>query len=422
MKPFESRDAGRDRGSRPLWRTCVASLATAALGAAAFCATASTTATPKASHPFLSRSAMKPRFVLLSHETINDSDLDRQAAVHRTIPFFRAHITSPLRAGFFSYTMVGNSPFAASPSRAPVTYVPIVARIHFNDGTVLDPTQPSNCDAVSPSVRFMNSPLFQPAVFTSNGVNVSAGVRGGTQLTSAFQRANFWSNVQGTQYGVDLRPLSAPIVVDVIAPVQASQVFSVTAQCTTGPITIPLGTMDINTYDGIIQNLISKYARSDQFPIVLTYNLVQTEGGGCCIIGYHNAVPVAGGTQTYAVGAYTDPGIFGAGIQDIYAWSHEMSEWLDDPFVQAAVSGGNNNNITPAWGHTGQVSGCQNNLEVGDPLTGVAVFQIQGAGGFLYSFQDETFHDWFYRTPSSGTGGLFSWQGVFTTDAGPRCT
>jgi hypothetical protein len=370
----------------------------------------------------LSPDAMKPRFTLLQHPPINESDLDAQAAARRTISFWRAHITSPLRAQYFSYDMVGSNPYAATPSRATVTYVPIVARIHFNDGTVLDPTVASNCDPVSPATRFFNSPLFRSARFFSNGVNVSAGVQGGTQFTSAFQRANFWSAVQGTQFGVDLQPSGPPIVVDVIAQPSASQVVGVHAHCASGKIVVPFGLMDIFSYDTIVQNLVAKYSRPDQFPIVLTYNFVQTEGGGCCIIGYHNAVPVAAGTQTYSVGAYTDPGIFGAGIQDIYAWTHEMSEWLDDPFVQSPVSGGNQNNLTPPWGHTGQVGGCQNNLETGDPLTGVAVYQIQGAGGFLYSYQDETFHDWFYRTPASGTGGKFSFKGVFTTDAGPRCT
>jgi hypothetical protein len=426
MKVFESREAGRDRGSRSLWRACVSSLATVALGAAAFGAAASTTtATPTkaghVNHPFLAKSARKPMFVLRPHADISEATLDAQAAVHRTIPFWRAHITSPLRAQDFSYDMVGNTPYAA-PSRAVIPYVPIVARVHFQDGTVLDPTQPGNCDPVSPAVRFMNSPLFQPAVFTSNGVNVSAGVRGGTQLTSAFQRANFWSNVQRTQFGVALTPAHSPIVVDVLAPARASQVFSFPITCPNGTMpTINLGTIDINTYDGIVQNLIAKYARSDQFPIVLTYNIVQTIGGGCCVIGYHNAVAVATGTQTYAVGAYTDAVFSAPQIHDIYAWSHEMSEWLDDPFVQALVNGGNLNNTTPPWGHTGQVSGCQTNLETGDPLTGVGSFEIQGAGGFLYSFQDEAFHDWFYRTPSTGTGGMFSFEGTFTTDAGPRC-
>ncbi|MGI8839975.1 MAG: hypothetical protein ACR2F8_04190 [Caulobacteraceae bacterium] len=424
MNLLEIKHAESGRSSGALWRACVSSLATIALGALALGGAASaassdaSTAAAKSVHPYLARSARQPIFTLIPHQEITNAQLD--AVGHRTIPYWRDHIQSPLRAQYFTTTMAGDSPHLTTVPTL-ITYVPIVARIHFTDGTVLDPTQPSNCDTVSPQTRFFNSPLFRPNVFHSNGVNVSAG-SGGTQFVSAFQRANYWSVVQGTQYGINLQPAAAPVIVDVLAPAQSSQVFSFPIQCPNGTTpTINLGTMDINAYDAIVQNLIGKYSRPDQLPVVLTYNFVETSGGGCCIIGYHNAVPVAGGTQTYAVGTYNDPGVFTAPIQDIYAWTHEMSEWLDDPFVQAAVNGGNLNDTTPPWGHTGQVSGCQNNLETGDPLTGVATFQIQGADGFIYSYQDEAFHDWFFRTPASGTGGKFSFKGVFTTDAGPRC-
>ncbi|HEY5290316.1 MAG TPA: hypothetical protein VIJ59_09795, partial [Caulobacteraceae bacterium] len=301
-------------------------------------------------------------------------------------------------------------------------YVAIIARIHFADGTVLDPTQPGNCYPTPPSVQFLDSPLFQPAKFTSNGVDVSTGARGGTQLASAFQRANYWSVVQNTQYGVELRPVGAPIVVDVIAPAPASQVVSVTAQCPTGALTVPFGLMQIKQFDSIVQGLAAKYAQPDQLAIVMTYNFAESQGANCCTIGNHEAVAVAGGTQTIVYATFNDPGIFTTPIEDIYAWAHELAEWVDDPFYQQDVSGGRNNDETPRWGHVNQVSGCQDNLEVGDPLNGAALFEIQGAGGFLYHYQDLAFHDWFYRTPASGAGGLFSFQGVFTTDAGPKCT
>ncbi|MGI9170644.1 MAG: hypothetical protein ACR2FH_10825 [Caulobacteraceae bacterium] len=425
MKTLETRRIERDPGPRAIWRACAAGLATAALVAAAFAAAAATAGSAPAAktapvHPYLARSARQPIFTLIPHKEISAAELDAQATGHRTIPFWRDHVQSPLRPQYFTTTMAGDSPRTTHVPTV-IQYVPIVARIHFTDGTVLDPTVASNCDTVSPQVRFFNSPLFQRAKFRSNGVNVSEGVHGGTQFVSAFQRANYWSVVQGTQYGIDLEPAAAPVVVDILAPVRSSQVFSFPIHCPNGTTpTINLGTMDINAYDTIVENLIGKYSRPDQLPVVLTYNFVQT-AGGCCIIGYHNAIPVAGGTQTYAVGTYNDPDIFTAPIQDIYAWTHEMSEWLDDPFVQAAVGGGGNNDVTPPWGHTGQVGGCQTNLETGDPLTGVATFHVQGAGGFIYTYQDEAFHDWFYRTPASGTGGKFSFKGVFSTDAGPRC-
>jgi hypothetical protein len=67
--------------------------------------------------------------------------------------------------------------------------------------------------------------------------------------------------------------------------------------------------------------------------------------------------------QTYSPLEFDTTGLFGAGANDTTVMSHEVAEWANDPF---------GDNPTPAWGGTGQVpvGFCQNNLEVGDPLTG----------------------------------------------------
>ena len=73
-------------------------------------------------------------------------------------------------------------------------------------------------------------------------------------------------------------------------------------------------------------------------------------------------------------------------------------------------------NSTPAWGHIGQVNGCQANFEVGDPLTGHN-FTLD-YNGFTYHPQELAFFSWFYRTPSTGTGGKYSFEGAFTKTQG----
>ncbi len=87
------------------------------------------------------------------------------------------------------------------------------------------------------------------------------------------------------------------------------------------------------------------------------------------------------------------------------------------------MPGGTNNALTPNWGHTGQVGGCQNNLETGDPLTpdqagNFPNYPVPGVGGFVYHTQDLAFHDWFYRTPSTSTGSKYSFVGNFTNVQG----
>ena len=320
--------------------------------------------------------------------------------------------------------MVGGSPYAASPSNTLVPYVPVVLRIHLK-GYVIDPTVVSHCDTQSASTRFFNSPMFQPvAAITSNGVNVAAP--GGSQLLSGFQRANFWNAVKGTNYGVTLTPTrSSAIVVDWSPTNRRDTIVTVSDNCGGH---IPLAEIEINELDAELQKVAQTYANPTQIPMTLVSDtaIYQTTTSNCCILGYHNAISLSTGIQTYAVGAYyTSNNVFGPAFADITIWTHELSELMDDPFVQAipSVPGGTSNDLTPAWGHTGQVSTCQNNLETGDPLTpgqagNFGNYPITGVGGFVYHYQDLGFHDWYYRTASSSTGGKYSFAGNFSTVQG----
>jgi hypothetical protein len=314
----------------------------------------------------------------------------------KTIPTFTSHVKSPLDGYTFRFTIVGTDPTKA-PATTIVSYVPIAIRWHFSGGVVIDPTKPGCGDTKSVNDRFFHSPLFVDTPQTSNGVNV-----GNVQIIDGFQRAEFWQYVQTTNYHVLLRTKTkAPIILDETAP--SGSVVSAGVCSGSGH---DLGQIDLNAYDGLLQAVAQKYTTPDQLPMIMDYNIVQTQGG-CCIIGYHSVTNRKGIMQPYATGAYTDPGIFSAGIQDIDPWSHETGELFNDPYV---------NNITPAWGHVGQVGGCQGNLETGDPLSGTVY--LDTLNGFTYHPQEQAFFSWFYRTPSSGTGGLFSYQGSFTSAQG----
>ncbi len=400
-----------------------AQVASAAVGVAVGLASAGLAAaeTPSAGPIALTvqqRAQFKPLSGLLAHPPLNEADLERQSAARRTIPFWREKVTSPADGKTYAIDMVGRSPYGA-PSRTSIPYQIIFARVHLPDGTVLDPTRPAACDTVPVETRFVNSPLFNPTSFTSNGVDVSGPA--GEQLVSAFQRANFWSQVNGSIYGVVLTAAAPPITLDITAPAGSSD-FTYQQPCSGGgSALVHYGEIDVNALDALAQAAIAaQHVQPSALALFVTYDVVEPEGGNFYLFGYHNAVPVANGTQTYAVAAYLDPGFFFAPIHDIGGWSHELAEWADDPFVQQKVAGGGLYDRTPLWGHVGQAGGCQDNLEVGDPLTGTA-YPIAGAGGFTYSFQDLAFHDWFYRTPASGAGGKYSFQGGFTTDAGAVC-
>jgi hypothetical protein len=74
----------------------------------------------------------------------------------------------------------------------------------------------------------------------------------------------------------------------------------------------------------------------------------------------------------------------------------------------------------PALGHIGQVSGCQTNLEVGDPLSG-NLFEVTMPDGVTYHPQELAFFSWFFNeVPSLGLNGWYSMGGTFRTPAA-RC-
>jgi hypothetical protein len=103
------------------------------------------------------------------------------------------------------------------------------------------------------------------------------------------------------------------------------------------------------------------------------------------------------------------------GTQDTSVLAHELGEWMTDPFV---------GNPTPLWGHIGQVATCQNDLEVGDPLStqiGTDVPPVVMPNGYAYHMQELAFFSWFLGSPSIGVNGWFSNNGTFLSDAGPPC-
>lgn len=231
---------------------------------------------------------------------------------------------------------------------------------------------------------------------------------GSTQYVDAFQLANFWTLVKGTAYHTFLNLITT----DVQSAEAGPHGILFSSGCRL------LGVVSFGWLDGVVTNLISSLGISpDQFPVFLLRNVVMSPSdpptiGNCCILGYHGAIILDGSVQTYSPADYDSTGDFGPGIADTSILAHEVGEWMDDPL---------GNNRTPLWGHIGQVTGCQGNLEVGDPLTGTNFSDITMDNGVTYHAQELAFFSWFFGGPSIGAGGLFSNNGTFATDAGPIC-
>lgn len=371
--------------------------------------------------------------------------------VGNSLPLWTFNIKGSRDGDHHLGVMVGRDPFR-HPGTAfvPTFIVPLIFQTHtvaasFDPktfkfatapgDTTVDPTAVDNKCLSAPNnvpVRvFQESPLFKasPKPFTFNGTTVGA-----TQYVDAFQRASFW-NVLGKDsddYHVLLGPVVTlpPVVIDVPATAGIALANPDLFKSAFGfSFCAPMLLVDLNWFDSflngtVIRQLEEEGVNPGSFPIYMSYNTAWPVGDvtdltNCCAGGYHATTGVPLQTQTYGVVDFDTAGIFapgknagpGPGLNTEIA-AHEVGEWMNDPYT---------NNQTAPWGNTGQVAGCQANLEVGDPLTGNDVAAVTMPNGFTYNLQELAFFSWFYGGPSIGTGGVFSNNGTFKTDAGPNC-
>jgi hypothetical protein len=335
-----------------------------------------------------------------------------------SIAMWNYTVTSPIDGKTYSGTMVGSSPYMNGARTTNIPTIVIPLKVVFPDGSVFDPSVIDSCSpAATPIAQVLGSPIFQPAAWTMNGINIGSG-----QYVDEFQRANFYDanvSVTGDSYHTVLGPVTTLATQTISIPASHGQVWSGIGGCK------PLGVMDLSTFDSIVKgtllpSLAAQGVNPGNFPLFVLHDVVMGNPGtspyqSCCVIGYHGAFgfPV----QTYAVADYDSTFLFRTS-PDIAPTSHEIGEWMDDPL---------GTNPTPSWGRIGQVAGCQTNLEVGDPLSGSLYsqsgrFGVTMPNGLTYYPQQLAFFSWFYRqNPSIGVGGLYSNSGTFTSGAGGLC-
>lgn len=308
----------------------------------------------------------------------------------------------------FHVTMVGKNPFVAqtAPSTTVKTFI-VPVKIILPNGDTFDPTVTTSCDSqASALTRTVQSPVVVSRAYSLGGTALGTG-----QYTDIFRRAEFFKQTSptGINPGYHVKLNTATLAeLTVHVPSSAAAEFTTTTAC--GEKT---GAMDINFWDSLVTGTLLPSLRAQgvtetTLPIFELRGVVMFDGSpsSCCIFGYHSVISTAAGRQTYATAEYESSGRF-AGAKDVSVLSHEVAEWLDDPF---------GTNPTKPWGHIGQVSGCQNNLEVGDPLSGTNVPTV--TSGHTYHPQELAFFSWFYHShPSLGVNGLFSNNGTFTTAA-----
>jgi hypothetical protein len=345
-----------------------------------------------------------------------------------TIPTWSYSTVSPIDGKTYAGQIIGVNP-ATKPGMTtviPTVLIPVQLVFKYSSTVsyVFDPTVTDTGCLAAGNTGFRlteDSPLFNDASFVLGGTNV-----GTTQYVDAFQRANFWNDVSasgGANYhtllGVAPMPLQTVTVTAANTGSANGTVYSFSGLCgsNTGNVNAPglLGVMSLSFWDPIARSMITKLGITpNTFVFFLFYNAAVSNGApdvsaNCCILGYHGL----SGAQTYGAGDFEgrDQTLF-SGTADTSALSHEFAGWMNDPTSK---------NLTPAWGLIG-VSGCQDDYEVGGPLSATLMPAVKMPNGFTYHLQELAFFDWFYRiSPSKGLKGWYSDHDTLKSDAGSVC-
>jgi hypothetical protein len=305
-----------------------------------------------------------------------------------TVPHFSGSFSFQGRP--FPFTMVGGDPRQAETTTIKTQIIPISMSFEGYDDSNGDPVVLDVAPAIEP---FRNSPNFRQSSYGS----------GFTQLGDAVQRAEFFHAMDPDWHTILGAPKPLP---------------GVTIDVPRG-----FGTLYRNRRTGVIfavvdegffishLNTILQLQNLDPaaLTIALTTNVFLASEGDirqCCTVGFHTAFDagVQNGrqvVQTFVWSSWVEPGIFGPNFADVTAASHEISEWINDPF---------GSNLVPSWQYPNGAGGCQDNLETGDPLEGFPNLSYSVTiGRMTYHPQSAALLQWFSREkPSSAIDGVYS--------------
>jgi hypothetical protein len=339
-----------------------------------------------ASGGFLQSQGAQPRF-----EAATKLSADARVAVSQGRIFSVPHFAGSFawQGNAYPYMMVGTKPQAGGTTEIPTQIIPI--SLYFEE-YVDDDGQPLILDPAPVLARVQSSPNFHNANYQT----------GFTQFADAVQRAQFSSIANQSWHTLLGKPqILQPIRIDVI-PGMAKVFRNRSTGVTYAVVDSAFFISHLNT---IIQGA---NLRVDALAIALTSNVLLAPHADlkqCCMLGFHTSFDVGELTQvkfvqTFIWASWMEPGILGTSVADITAMSHEISEWMNNPF---------GSNLVPAWQVPGSTA-CQNNLETADPLATMpnAGFPVP-IDGFTYHPQNQVMLQWFERgATSDATDGAFS--------------
>jgi hypothetical protein len=286
----------------------------------------------------------------------------------------------------YRYTMVGTDPKLGSKTTIIPTLV-IPLRFVFPDGQVFDAST-DLIDGQTAVQGIINSPIFKNYNFVLGGKSI-----GNTQYGDAFQRANFWDSVTAKAKDYHVL-LGQPTVLPTQTIIVPEGLGFYDFDSSTG---LPLPSVDQAFLSEQSTSILSAAnVTPSQLPIVVWGKVDDGRASG-----YHATLTLNGNQrQTYIGTSYHSQATRGGALPDTFPLSHEIIEWLDDPFIS---------NYTPGWNipYISTKAQCDSRyvtdlLETGDPVEVLteAVVPLNG-GNFTYHVTEGMFIDFYTRARRS---------------------
>ncbi len=371
-----------------------------------FCAVSRAQETRTVKHPqivsagYMSQVRAPAKFSSVNKMTAEANTATKQQRVN-SVPSFARSFT--FGGATFPYTMVGKDPQKGDTTRVDSALV----TIRF----VFDEFADQNGDKV-----VLDAATVEPLVIKGPNFEKTAYGTGNAQYSDAVQRAEFFNVMKPDWHTVITKPRILQSV-DVEVPFGLAFVFQAG---TGGPI---FALIDHGFFVSQLNTILQfEPFQVGDLAIVLTRNaLFYQDGdpGNCCVLGFHTAFDLGAhgnrhDVQTFVTASWMDAGIYGdPGRADVNFLSHEIAEWMNDPFV---------NNVVPPW-QTPLSTTCQSILEPSDPFEffPTNAFPVT-LDGFTYHPQVQALLQWFEReVPSTAFQGAYSYPDTTMLTAPSPC-
>jgi hypothetical protein len=296
------------------------------------------------------------------------------------------------------YVMAGADPATSNTTTTiRVVIVPVVTVYGAENGNMtFDPRKDKVNGDQTAIQNLIASPLFDDgADFVSGSVDL-----GQTQYIDAYQRGNFWGQVStNTGYHTVFKLIKIKGIEPLTMSVRPNQGQVRAYPRSTGIFgSNVIGTIDFFALNSNITTYLRKNNTKitpDILPLFVSDDILYPVNG-VLGAGYHAVLSQQPTGQTFAYSTYLYDFVSGG---NVIGFSHELAEWMDDPFIDNHVN-------------------CTDNgiLEVADPidkLPGEGAFRVR-LNGFDYQLEPPAYLPYFGAPAGTSANGWISFHNNLT--------